>query len=127
MEQEYKIVKCETCGHERQGPRIVRLSEQHKREWGKIQKEWNRNMNLGLVPLWLLMILGVFFAVVLSFDGGVLKILLGIALGIALPMGYAYFFIRWRESKLNEEVIKKETEILAQYEVTREEFFEITE
>lgn len=123
-EPEYKIVKCETCGHERQGPRIVRLSEQHKKELGKIQKEWHRYITLRLAILLFLMTLGVALAGILSAHD---HVLLGFVLGVAMPLTWAYFLMfHWRDKRLGQ-VIQKETEILAQYGAKREESFEIAE
>ena len=41
--EEYRMDKCPTCGREKRGPRVIRLSKEHATKWEDIQRQLDRN------------------------------------------------------------------------------------
>ncbi len=37
--EEYLTDRCSTCGHEKRGKRVIRLSGEHAKQWKKIQRQ----------------------------------------------------------------------------------------
>jgi len=136
--EEYRMIKCLECGHERRGPRIIRLSDWDKASWNAIFVAQGRLYKMGAAVFLLSMLIGVSTAVwILIFFGNFSKEFNRPYFGngwyeIAVA-GLPYFIIviapfllwnRHRDKKVND-FERRRREILDHYNVKREEDFEI--
>lgn len=132
MEPEYKIVKCPTCGQEKQGPRIIRLSEQHKTEWEQLSKKDYKIFRRFSIIIIISLLLDVLFGLAtwywawhyFAFEAT------GSAVGLGFVGGIILYFLIWAITiifldKAGKKLEKRKTEILAQYGAKPEEHFEI--
>lgn len=123
---EYRTEKCPACGHERRGPRIVRISQTDARRLTETETRSEKISVLASIGLALLLFFLVFCVVAaLQFTGPVHPL---IVLGGMTLAGFVVInrTINWMRKRF-EELNSQKQQILAGYGVQPHERYELAE